>query len=302
MDIPDLGGRVAVVTGANSGLGLETAKALAGAGAAVVMAVRDRVKAAGAERSIRSTLPDATLTVVDLDLSSLESVGQAARMILGDRVDILVNNAGVMAMPQRRTVDGFEMQLGVNHLGHWVLTARLMPALLAAEEARVVSLTSFARHVARRIDPDDPHLVKGYTPWKAYNRSKLACYLFGIGLQREFDRRGLAARSVVADPGFSSTNLQATTIKEGGVGWTGRFWHWFAGSIFGSSPEEGASMSVRAATDPDLDGQMLVSPRYITRGPPVLRAPRRPGLDRAVDTLWEVSRRDTGIGLFDFVD
>jgi NAD(P)-dependent dehydrogenase (short-subunit alcohol dehydrogenase family) len=144
-DIPDLSGRTAVVTGANGGLGLQTALALAGAGAHVVLAARDAAKTAAAEERIRVSHPAASLEVVPLDLGDLSSVSAAARTLARhERVDLLVNNAGVMAMPQRTTADGFEMQFGVNHLGHWALTAHLLPALLRAPAARVVTVTSTA--------------------------------------------------------------------------------------------------------------------------------------------------------------
>jgi NAD(P)-dependent dehydrogenase (short-subunit alcohol dehydrogenase family) len=154
-DIPDLTGRTAVVTGANGGLGLQTALALAGAGAHVVMAARDPAKTAAAEERIRVSHPSASLEVVPLDLGDLSSVAAAARSVLArhERVDLLVDNAGVMAMPRRTTADGFEVQFGVNHLGHWALTAHLLPALLRAPAARVVTVTSTARHRAGRLDP-----------------------------------------------------------------------------------------------------------------------------------------------------
>ncbi|MEJ7722434.1 MAG: SDR family NAD(P)-dependent oxidoreductase [Ilumatobacteraceae bacterium] len=166
-DIPDQTGRTTVVTGANGGLGLETAKALAAAGATVVVAARDPAKTTAAVAAIASHTPGAELDVVAVDLGSLESVREAAATILGrhDRIDILVNNAGLMAIPERSTDDGFEMQLGVNHLGHFVLTARLLPAVLHAG-GRVVAVTSTAHHIGRRIDDTNPHLHGRYKPWR----------------------------------------------------------------------------------------------------------------------------------------
>ena len=192
-DIPDLSGRTAVVTGANGGLGLETARALAGAGAHVVMAARNQEKAAEAEADIRAGLPQAALEVVPLDLGSLASVRTASGAILAahERVDILVNNAGLMAIPERRTEDGFEMQFGVNHLGHFALTAQLLPALLRAPAARVVSVTSTAHHMGRAVDPANPNLEGKYEPWRAYGQSKLANFHFGIGLQERFSAAGV---------------------------------------------------------------------------------------------------------------
>src|SRR5262245_61516425 len=157
-NMPDLHGKVAVVTGANGGLGLETARALAKAGGHVVIAARDQAKAAGAEASIRADQPNASLEVIELDLGSLASIKSAAERIVAAHPsgDILVNNAGLMGIPERATADGFEMQFGVNHLGHFALTAQLMPALLRSGDGRVVTVTSTAHHMGRKVDPDNP--------------------------------------------------------------------------------------------------------------------------------------------------
>jgi len=298
-DIPDLGGKVAVVTGANGGLGLETARALAGAGAHVVMAARDQAKAQAAEASIRATHADALLEVVPLDLGALASVREAADKIgaAHERIDILVNNAGVMAIPERKTADGFEMQLGVNHLGHFALTAHLLPALLRAPAARVVSVTSTAHHMGRALDPANPHLRGSYGPWKAYGQSKLANYHFAIGLQRRFEAAGVAAASLAAHPGLSDTDLQATSVTETGGGLVQRFFHGLAHST-GMSAADGALPQLRAATDPDAKGGEFYGPRFVNNGPPVRRPIlRRVGLDSAIETLWQVSERETGVQL-----
>ncbi len=298
-DIPNLSGRTAVVTGANGGLGLETARALAGAGARVVMAARDLQKAAEAEKSIRETEGDVQLEIVPLDLGSLASIAQAAERMLGahDHVDILVNNAGLMAIPERRTVDGFEMQLGVNHLGHFALTAQLLPALLRAEAARVVSVTSTAHHMGRAIDPKNPHLEGNYGAWKAYGQSKLANFHFAIGLQRRFEAAGVGAASLVAHPGLSDTDLQATSVAETDGGFIQRFFHGLAGST-GMTPAAGALPQLRAATDPQARGGEFYAPRFVNNGPPVRRPILRVlGLSQAIETLWEVSERETKIVL-----
>lgn len=298
-DMPSQRGRIAVVTGANGGLGLEAAKALAGRGAHVVMAARNPDKAAGARDQILAVHPDATLQIVPLDLGALASVHDAAEQIVGaqDQVDILMNNAGVMAMPDRRTADGFEMQLGVNHLGHWVLTARLLPALLAADSARVVSVTSTAHHFGRAVDPDNPHLDGRYEPWQAYGQSKLANYHFAVGLEREFRRRRLRAQSLVAHPGLSHTDLQVRTVDEGGTGRSGRFFRWLAARS-GMPPERGVLPQLRAATDPLARGGEFYAPRFVNTGPPVRRPLlRRIGLDTAIARLWEVSERETDVAL-----
>jgi NAD(P)-dependent dehydrogenase (short-subunit alcohol dehydrogenase family) len=298
-DIPDLHGRVAVVTGANGGLGLVTARALAGAGAHVVMAARDQAKASSAAAEILAAHPDASIEVVELDLGSLASVAAAADLIRSthDRIDILVNNAGLMAMPERATADGFEMQLGVNHLGHWAFTAQLMPALLRADAARVVAVTSTAHHMGRAIDPSNPHLHGRYAPWRAYGQSKLANFHFAIGLQRRFAERGLSAISLVAHPGLSDTNLQAHTVSEGGAGWSAGAAH-FLSTRTGMSAEQGAMPQIRAATDPGAEGGQFYAPRFVNVGAAVRRPIlRRFGLTKAIDTLWTVSERETGIAM-----
>jgi NAD(P)-dependent dehydrogenase (short-subunit alcohol dehydrogenase family) len=296
-DIPDLTGRVAVVTGANGGLGLETAKALAGAGAHVVMAARDQVKAATAQSEILAVHPEAQLEVVELDLADLSSVATAAQQIVAahEQVDILVNNAGLMAMPERTTTDGFEMQLGVNHLGHFALTAQLLPALLRAVRARVVTVTSTAHHFGRPIDPANPHLAGSYDPWRAYAQSKLANYYFALGLDQRFRAAGVAAQSLVAHPGLTHSDLQRRAAAEGGAGSSAGFWLALSRRT-GMSTEEGARPQLRAATDPMADGGQMYAPRFIQNGPAVRRPVlRRIGLEDAIRTLWEVSERETGV-------
>ena len=297
-DIPDQSGRTAVVTGGNGGLGLETARALAAAGAHVVVAARDQAKAERAVGEIRTTAPDASVEVVALDLGSLASVDEAAGRLTADheRIDLLVNNAGLMALPERRTADGFEMQLGVNHLGHWALTARLLPALLAADAARVVTVTSTARHMGRPVDPSNPHLDGCYEPWRAYGQSKLANYHFALGLQQAFDRAGVRARSLAAHPGLTRSDLQVRTVAEGGTGFWGRFFE-RAAAWTGMDTARGALPQVRAATDPAAQGGQLYAPRFGNFGAPVRRPVLRPGRDRAIATLWQVSERETGIPL-----
>lgn len=296
-DIPDLSGHTAVVTGANGGLGLETARALAGAGAEVVMAARDQERAAQAEARIRAEAPEARLTIVPLDLGSLASVESAAEQILAacDSLDLLVNNAGVMGIPERRTEDGFEMQLGVDHLGHFALTARLMPALLRAPAARVVTVTSSAHHLGRPIDPANPNLEGRYGPWRAYNQAKLANFHFGLGLHRLLRDANRPAASLIAHPGLSNTELQAVSVKETGGGLSQRFFLSAARSV-GMAPAEGALSQLRAATDPGAKSGEFYGPLFVGSGPPV-RKPvlRRLGMTRAIDRLWQVSEQATGL-------
>jgi NAD(P)-dependent dehydrogenase (short-subunit alcohol dehydrogenase family) len=296
--VPSLAGRTAVVTGANGGLGLQTAKVLAARNAHVVMAVRNQTKAAEAVAQIRAETAEASLELVELDLASQASVAKAAEHILAGHgvIDILVNNAGVMAMPERPTEDGYEMQFGVNHLGHWTFTARLMPALLAAPAARVVTVTSTAHHFGRPVNPDNPHLHGTYDPWRAYGQSKLANYHFALGLQREFARAGVAAQSLIAHPGLSHSDLQTTTVAEGGGGWMGPLWAWLA-RYTGMDPEAGALPQIRAATDPRAHGGEFYGPRFVNFGPAVRLPVLRSGSARAIRTLWEVSERETGVPL-----
>lgn len=296
-DMPDLTGRVAAVTGANGGLGLETTVALARAGAHVVMAARDPAKTEAAVTTVERRAPGASVQVVPLDLGELASVRRAADTISASHssLDLLVNNAGLMAMPERRTADGFEMQLGVNHLGHWALTALLMPSLLAAPSARVVTVTSVAHHQGRQIDPDNPHLHGTYSPWKAYGQAKLANFHFGLGLQRRFERAGVPAASLIAHPGLSNTDLQARTVREGGAGSSGPFWESLA-SRTGMSAETGARPQLRAATDPSARGGQFYGPRFGSFGPAVrLPVLRRWDLSKGIEVLWHVSERETGI-------
>jgi len=297
-DVPDLTGTVAMVTGANGGLGLETTRVLAAKGTHVVMAARDQTKAGAALDDVLASVPGASVELVPLDLGDLGSVADAAQMVADahDRLDLLVNNAGLMAQPHRRTADGFEMQFGVNHLGHWALTARLLPALLRAPAARVVSVTSTAHHVGRRIDPSDPHLEGSYGPWKAYGQSKLANLHFAIGLQREFNLAGVSATSLAAHPGLAQTDLQARSVREQG----GRLAHFFEGlqARTGMAADQAVLPQLRAATDPDAPGGGFYGPLWGNNGPPV-RKPllRTVGLATSIRVLWEVSERETGIGM-----
>lgn len=295
-DIPDQTGRVAVVTGANSGLGLETSRELARKGATVVMAARNVEKGDAARDEILGDIPDASLDLRQLDLASLDSVREFTTKVLGDydRVDLLINNAGVMGIPERATADGFEMQLGTNHLGHFVLTALLMPALLRAEAARVVTVTSTARHLGRPVDPDDPHLRTKYEPWKSYGQSKLANLHFALELERQLDESGATVESLVAHPGFSNTNLQAHSASQS----EGRSQQFFHNAVerFGMHALDGALPQLRAATDPDADGGELYAPRWVNFGVPVKRPlVGRSRNQKSMTTLWQISERETGV-------
>jgi NAD(P)-dependent dehydrogenase (short-subunit alcohol dehydrogenase family) len=296
-DIPDLTGKVAVVTGGNGGLGLEVARELARKGAAVVIAARDAAKSAAARAAITEEIPDAALEVQPLDLASIDAVADAAASILAlhSTIDLLTNNAGVMATPEQRTRDGFEMQFGVNHLGHFALTALLLPALLRSPDARVVSVTSTGRHAGRAVDRENPHLIGRYGPWRAYGQSKLANVHFALELDRRFRAARLPAKSLVAHPGFTNTDLQSRSVRETGGGRSQRFFEEVVGRT-GMSPAHGALTLLRAATDAAAVGGTLYTPRWVNFGPPV----RRPLFGRSRDheamgTLWDISERETGI-------
>lgn len=298
-NIPSLTRRVALVTGANSGLGLETARALAGAGAHVILTARSAEKARAAEADIRASFPEASLEAIVMDLASQASIKEAAAAVAKKHpvLDILVNNAGVMALPEGRTEDGYETQVGVDHLGHWTLTALLLPSLLTAEAARVVTVTAFARHPGRPLNLDDPYHQGAYDPWRAYGDAKLANYYFAIGLQREFERHGARASSLAAHPGLSHTNLQVVTDEMGGAGSRGASSRKIT-ERWGMKPARGALPQLRAATDPRARGGQLYTPRYVATGAPVRRPVLwRPSLGRAIEVLWAFSERETGVAL-----
>lgn len=300
-DIPDLSGRTVVVTGANGGLGLVCATELARRGAHVVMAARDPEKTDDATAAILAEVPRASLEVVPLDLASQRSAAEAASSILARHrlIDMLVLNAGIMAVPEGRTEDGFETQLAVNHLGHWTLTASLLPAVLAAPAARIVTTTSIARHGATPVDPRNPNLDGAYSDWRAYGQSKLANLHFALGLDRRLRSADRPARAIAADPGVTHSDLQKRAVRTGGGGRQAQFWQWYA-QRHGMAVERGALIQLRAATDPRARGGALYGPRWLLHGSPV-RLPqgslllRRTQLDHRIEDLWAASESLTGV-------
>lgn len=216
-DIPDMAGRRAIVTGANSGIGYHTALQLARHGASVVLACRSAERGLRAFERVKAAAPDAAITLGSLDLADLSSVRRFAAE-QQEPLDILVNNAGVMAIPRRTTADGFEMQFGTNHLGHFALTGLLLPALQAAPSPRVVTVTSGVAWTGR-LRFDDLQGERGYRRWAAYGQAKLANLLFA----KELDRRVSGLTSVAAHPGYAATNLQVITWASApchtGFGW-----------------------------------------------------------------------------------
>jgi NAD(P)-dependent dehydrogenase (short-subunit alcohol dehydrogenase family) len=260
------------------------------------MAVRSPEKGGRARASILGEMPGAALEVVTLDTSSLASVHDAATTItaLHDRIDILVNNAGVMGIPRRESADGHELQLAISHLGHFALTALLMPALLRSDRGRVVSLTSLARLFGRPIDPDDVAMHRRYDPWLAYGRAKLAVVQFTVALDRRLVASGASVRALAADPGFSGTDLQAASAREAG----GRSQRLAARTVrwFGSSPATGALPQIRCAIDPDASGGCLYGLRFAVRGAPARQPYLVPWLrSQDLRALWAVSERETGV-------
>jgi NAD(P)-dependent dehydrogenase (short-subunit alcohol dehydrogenase family) len=298
-DIPDLTGRVAVVTGANSGLGFETCRSLAQHGATVVPACRDEARGAAATDRLRETVPAARVEMALLDLADLDSVRSFAEEMRArhETLDILVNNAGVMAPPRRLTTkQGFELQFGTNHLGHFALTGLLLPLLLRAPDSRVVTVSSIA-HESGHIDFDDLQHERHYTPYGGYSASKLANILFALELDRRLRHAGASAMSVGAHPGFASTNLQATGPFLGKK----PIWSWvvLAGvRLLGQSAAHGAEPQLYAATAPGVEGGGYFGPTLRIRGraaPASMSPQARDG--QVASQLWAVSKELTGVDI-----
>lgn len=296
-DIPDQSGRRAIVTGANSGLGFETALALAAKGAEVTLAVRDAAKGEDAARQITARVPNARVEVRRLDLADLASVDEFAwlwRESHADGLDLLVNNAGIMAIPRRVSSQGHEMQLATNHLGHFALTGRLIDAL--RPEGRVVTVSSQA-HRMGRIDFDDLMGERSYGPWRAYGQSKLANLLFMRSLAERLERAGSTVDSVAAHPGYASTHLQAVAPEMKGRGWQVKVMD-VVNKVMAQSAEMGALPTLYAATAPTVVRGDYVGPDGFgeQRGHPKLVGMTDSARDRAAaDRLWSVSEELTGV-------
>jgi NAD(P)-dependent dehydrogenase (short-subunit alcohol dehydrogenase family) len=298
-DIPDLRGRTALVTGANSGLGLRTAEALAAAGARVLLGCRNAEKAAVALESVRSRATGEAPEVVSMDLADLDAVDSAASVVAAsvDRLDILVNNAGVMALPLRRTPQGHEMQFGTNHLGHFALTGRLLPSLLASPAPRVVTVASQG-HRMGRIRWDDPDWERGrYFAWLAYGQTKLANLLFTTELDRRAREAGAPLVAAAAHPGYARTHLSAAGPEMSGNKVMLRLTQW-SDRVFGQSDAMGALPQLYAATMPDVRGDDYFGPDgpFQSRGYPQ-RVGRSSHASNKGDArrLWELSEKLTGV-------
>ncbi|MCX4247485.1 oxidoreductase [Paraliomyxa miuraensis] len=297
-DIPDLSDRVVVVTGANSGLGFHTARILARQGAQVIMACRSEAKAREAADRIDDERPSGRVEPWALDLASLRSIEAFAKRLASqyEEIHALCNNAGVMALPYGKTEDGFEMQLGTNHLGHYALTGRLLPLLLAAEGSRVVTVSSLV-HKMGRMRWDDLQSEHRYQKWPAYAQSKLANLLFTYELQRRLSAAKVETIAIASHPGYASTNLQAAGARMMGSSLRARVME-VANRVAAQSAEMGAMPSLYALTAEDVRGGDFVGPGgpmqmwgYPTKVEPASQAK---DLEQAAQ-LWAVSQRLTGV-------
>jgi NAD(P)-dependent dehydrogenase (short-subunit alcohol dehydrogenase family) len=296
--LPDQHGRTAVVTGGNGGIGLEAARVLARKGATVVLACRNPEKAKAAADDLRRNAPGADVEVLSLDLADLRSVHAFARAFTAthSRLDLLVNNAGVMALPRRTTADGFEMQIGTNHLGHFALTGLLLGPLLATPRARVVNVSSGA-HRAGRIRFDDLHGIKRYGRWSAYGQSKLANLLFTYELARRLEARRLTQISVACHPGYAATDLQFVASRMDGSRLLA-LGSAIGNRILAQSAAAGALPTVVAALSPDVRGGDYIGPDGFAEmwgAPKKVSSNARSRSESDARRLWEVSEAETGV-------
>lgn len=294
-DIPDLSGRIALVTGATSGIGLETARALAKAGAHVILGGRSAEKGANSLREIERSGIKGTIAFENFDMADLRAIAEAAIRIAAnhDRIDILVNNAGVMMPPKRKTtVDGFELQIGTNHLGHFALAGRLLP-LLQRGRARVVNVSSNAAR-SGRMNFDDLQSERSYSPWRAYGQSKLANLLFMRGLQKASDANGWGLTAVASHPGLTATGLVTSGMGQGLMARIANLFN----NAFAQTPINGALPSIAAAAEPGLAPLSFLGPDGMGewRGKPKLvKLPPRAEDGAAAERLWRMSETLTGI-------
>jgi NAD(P)-dependent dehydrogenase (short-subunit alcohol dehydrogenase family) len=291
-DVPDQSGRVAIVTGANSGLGYDTAAVLADKGAKVVLAVRNLDKGNEAVERIKKASPNAVVSLQELDLTSLDSVRKAADELRAahPRIDLLINNAGVMYVPTRETTkDGFEMQFGTNHLGHFALTGLLLENILPVDGSRVVTVSSVGHRILARIHFDDPHLQRKYNRVEAYGQSKLANLLFTYELQRRLSQKGAPTVALAAHPGFSDTELMRHLpgfIPE------------FLWRPFTQPADMGALPTLRAATDPGAQGGQYYGPDGLgesTGHPKLVKSSAQSHNEDIQRRLWTMSEELTDV-------
>jgi NAD(P)-dependent dehydrogenase (short-subunit alcohol dehydrogenase family) len=297
-DAGDLTGRVALVTGANSGIGYETTRVLADHGAHVIMACRDRVKAARARDKLESQLDRSSLEVLDLDLSDLDSVRAVAGRVVTKhaRLDLLINNAGVMGTPYRQTADGFELQMATNHLGHFTLTGLLLDRLVTTERSRIVTVSSHM-HRLGRIRPDNDATTKARNSWIQYSTTKLANLLFVAELSRRLEAGGFRTMALAAHPGWTRSNLAGSgaSLSKSRVR---RRLSRTVGANLGQSAAGGALPVLCAATSSHVHNGQYVGPGGAVGlfGPPRVARPSRRARDRRLAArLWETSEELTGV-------
>jgi NAD(P)-dependent dehydrogenase (short-subunit alcohol dehydrogenase family) len=298
VNIPPQQGKLALITGANSGIGFHTALHLARKGATVILACRDQAKAEPARNRILVAVPTAQVEIAQLDLASLASVRAAAQSFLasGRRLDLLIDNAGIMALPERRlSPEGFELQLATNHFGHFALTGLLLPAMVSTPDARIVTVSSIA-HRGATMDFANLQWEHHYKPWPAYRRTKLANLLFGFELHRRLTRAHASAMSVIVHPGVSSTNLFAAGPGSGG-GLQAKILPPLIG-VFAQSDAQGALPTLYAATASEIQPGHFYGPNGFRqmRGYPVeVRAETQAYDETLAARLWQVSEDLTGV-------
>lgn len=297
-DMPDQSGRVVIITGANSGLGLESTRELAGRGATIVMACRSLERGNGAREEVLKTVPDAQLQVMQLDNASLDSVRAFADAFLAeyDRLDFLINNAGVMAIPRQETDDGFEMQIGVNHLAHFALTGSLLDILTGTPKARVHSTSSSAAFNAS-LDLDDLMGEKEYSRWGAYGQSKLANAAFATELDRRLKAAGHDTIANSSHPGLVMTNLQSNSLEQSGAPFVERMLYRIAAPLLAQDISMGVLPQLYASTAPEARGGVFYGPKtFRLRGYPAEQK-CNDALDnpRLLARFWEASEALTGV-------
>lgn len=291
-DMPSLSDKTIIVTGANSGIGFESARVFARAGARVVLACRDMAKAHHAADRIRTETPQSRLEPMQLDLTSLDSVRAFATEATNklSSIDVLCNNAGVMAVPFSKTKDGFELQLGTNHLGHFALTGLLFDKIAASAPSRIVTVSSLA-HTRGRVRFNDLHSSNGYARWAAYSQSKVANLLFAYELDRRLRAKKLDVKSVACHPGISSSNLYKP----------GPFWTRLS-LLIAQSSRQGALPEIYAAVDPHIQGGDYIGPSGMMemRGQPAKVQSSALSRDPEVaKQLWSASEELTGVKFLD---
>lgn len=297
-DMPDMSGKVVIITGANSGLGLESTKAIAAKGATVVMACRNLRKAEAAKAEVLQQVPDSRLDLMELDNASLDSVRAFADAFKAkyDRLDLLLNNAGVMAIPRTETKDGFEMQLGVNHLAHFALTGLLLDVLTRTPGSRIHSVSSSAAF-GGRIHFDDLMGEKAYNRWSAYGQSKLANAVFATELNRRLKAAGHDTIANSSHPGLVMTNLQENSLQQSGAPLSERILYRLLGPLMGQDISMGVLSQLYAATAPEAKGGVFYGPKtFRVRGYPTEQKCNDALDDAALrKRFWDVSEELTGI-------